>query len=301
MAQSMKSNRLARRIANVPILGPLAKHFYYALRGADALPTEVTCEMLGGYKLLLQPARDEFERRMYRDREYEPATLSLLDKVLRPGDTMVDVGANLGLMSIHAAQRVTSNGRVVAIEPHPVYFKRLVDNVSLNGIKNVVAVNSAAGSAIEQRTIYDSPDVNIGRSSLIDPGVGGMVAGQVTVDTLDHLLSDARVRDVRLLKIDVEGFELEVLKGASETLKQLPIICMEFDVALPTGGWDHFSTHDLLMETSNYSCYRFKRTKFHSSPLVEVTKKQEMQSLKFDNLVYVPKSLIGDLPKGLFA
>ena len=75
---------------------------------------------------------------------------------------------------------------------------------------------------------------------------------------------------------------------------------MEFDVALPTGGWDHFSTHDLIMNDGEYACYRFQATKFESSPLVEVKTKQEMESLRFDNLVYVPKSLIGTLPLGLF-
>jgi hypothetical protein len=74
------------------------------------------------------------------------------------------------------------------------------------------------------------------------------------VRRLDSVL--LALTSVRLLKIDVEGFEYQVLKGAEQTLQMLPIICMELDVLLPTENCDHLSAHDLIMSRNDYLCFR---------------------------------------------
>jgi FkbM family methyltransferase len=256
--------------------------------------------MRGGYKMELHPAADEYELRLYIDRDYEPAMLSLFDKVLRPGDVVVDVGANLGLMTLHAAPLVGATGVVIAIEPHPEYHQRLIGNIALNHLTNVRPLATAVGAVSERRVIYDLPAVNIGRSSLIDPGTGGRRAGVVPVERLDMILADMGIGAVRLLKIDVEGFEFEVLKGAIETVRKHPIICMEFEMSLPTEGWDHFSSHDLVMDTGNFRCFRFAETKFKKSPLVEIRTKEAMKDLKYDNVVYISREMSSTLPSDLF-
>jgi hypothetical protein len=74
------------------------------------VPRRCTSTMLDGSKLELYPSSDVHELHLYLERQYEPGTLSLFDKSLRPGDTMVDVGANLGLMTLRAARNVGNEG-----------------------------------------------------------------------------------------------------------------------------------------------------------------------------------------------
>jgi FkbM family methyltransferase len=257
--------------------------------------------MRGGYRLNLRPNSDPFERQLYVARTYEPGTLSLFDKVLREGDTMVDVGANLGLMTLHAAGRVGPTGAVVAIEPHPAYFPRLLENVALNGLRNVRAVEVAAGDVTEERTIFDIPSANIGRSSLARPEVDSEPAGSVSVRPLDDILDDQKADFVRLLKIDVEGFEPQVLRGASRTIAMQPIVCMEVSAALDHGEDGPLAAHDILMSTGLYSSYGFLHGKGRASPLVEITERDRLALQMHDNVVYLPHALRGALPLELFA
>lgn len=264
-------------------------------------PDRVECALRGGYRLVLHPNADRFERRLFDARTYEPATLALFDAVLRPGDTMVDVGANLGLMTIHAATRVGPDGRVIAIEPHPVYHRRLLDNLALNALANVDAVRIAAGDAVGEATLYDVPEVSIGRSSLIVPDVPHQAAGTVAVEPLDAILARRRAGPVRLLKLDVEGFELRVLRGAAALLAAQPIICMEVSHALPRGGAGPLAAHDAVLETGRYAAYEFARGKGRASPLTPVPDRATLARRRDDNLVYVPHALRAALPAALFA
>ncbi len=290
-------------IKALPVLGSVAKllgRSRRALRTA-LLPRWSVRQMHGGYSIKIAPRADQYQRHMYDVGTYEPATLALFDAILRPGDIVVDVGANLGLMTIHAATRVGSSGRVIAVEAHPGYFERLTDNIARNRLNNVRAVNNAAGSREEHRSIFDVPSVNIGRSSLVDPGTQGQLGGTTHVRRLDDILADQGVTGARLWKMDVEGFEAEVINGAPELLKAAPIICMEVVYDQPIeGGGDPLAAHDLIMQSGLYDVYRFGDSKFTASPLVAVGSRAELATLR-DNLIYLPKGMRAELPGTLFA
>jgi FkbM family methyltransferase len=256
--------------------------------------------MRGGYDMVLHPQADSLELRMFSDRTYEAATLAFFDFVLRPGDVAVDAGANIGLMTIHAARLVGSAGAVVAIEPHPVYFSRLVENANLNRLTNIHAYQVAAGPGTAVRELFDVPSVNIGRSSLIVPSEDFQSVGMVPVRRLDDVLSGLGIEQVRLLKIDVEGFEVEVLRGAEATLAKEPLVCMEVSDLIPTGGSDHLTGHDLVMNTGVYAAYTFSRGKDVPSPLIQITDRLQVQTLRHANVVYVPLSIKATLPRRLF-
>lgn len=270
-----------------------------AFRRALPAPAEKLVQMRGGYRLALRPAADALERRLYEARTYEAGTLALFDQVLRRGDVMVDVGANLGLMTLHAARLVGSPGCVVALEPHPAYHARLVSHLALNGCDNVRALQVAAGAVRSSASIYDFPEVNIGRSSLVIPESGAPAAATVAVDTLDAILAGAGVGRVRLLKVDVEGYEAQVLAGASGLLAQRPIVCMEVSRTV-TGGGDPLAAHDMIMETGAYSAWNFRDGKGRPSPLVAVKDRQRLAAQTDDNVVYVPHAERDALPARLF-
>ncbi|MCA1799503.1 MAG: FkbM family methyltransferase [Xanthomonadaceae bacterium] len=271
-----------------------------ALRGALPAPAEALVQMRGGYQLSLRPATDALERRMYNARTYEAATLALFDQVLRAGDAVVDVGANLGLMTLHAARIVGSTGRVVALEPHPVYYARLVEHLILNSCDNVRALQVAAGATRASAPIYDFPAVNIGRSSLVSPGADAKPASTVAVDTLDSILAGIGVGRVRLLKVDVEGFEAQVLAGASGVLSQRPVICMEVSRTV-SSGTDPLGAHDAIMDTGAYTAWNFRDGKGRPSPLVAVADRQRLAAQEDDNVIYIPHTERNSLPTGLFA
>jgi FkbM family methyltransferase len=264
------------------------------------LPVEAVCTMSGGYRMRLRPSQDAHERQLFFSGTYEPGTLALLDAVLRPGDVMVDVGANLGIMTLHAAKCVGPSGRVIALEPHPVYFNRLREHIEMNAISNIEPFNIAAGTFQETRAIFDVPS-NIGRSSLISPDCDHVIGGAVKVQSLDDHLAATGVAEVRFLKIDVEGFEAEVVAGALKTIRRTSVISMECDPQLPTSGLDPFFALKAIMETGMYECFGFRDTKFCPSPLVKITDQGHWLSIKHENAIFIRSDLRATLPSEIFA
>jgi FkbM family methyltransferase len=145
---------------------------------------------------------------------------SVLDAVLRPGATVVDVGANIGATAVWAARRVGPQGRVVAVEPTADNVAVLRENVELNGFRNVTIVAGAAGRRRESREFYVRGDVSA-VNSLFPDSIYASVTQVVRVDV--QPLDDLVLGPADLVKIDVEGAELDVLAGMT-TLLQVPSI-----------------------------------------------------------------------------
>jgi FkbM family methyltransferase len=146
---------------------------------------------------------------------------------LRAGDRVVDVGANVGALTLAAALAVGEDGRVVAIEAHPRTFRYLQANVRLNRALHVELFHRAVGDApgtivISDGTLDDQNRVQVGSDT---SGV------EVPMDTLDSLLAGV-LTHIDLLKIDVEGFELFALRGANELLQKIECVYFESNRAL---------------------------------------------------------------------
>jgi FkbM family methyltransferase len=171
-------------------------------------------------------------------------TLKFIEKQLKPGDTFVDVGANVGLFSLMAARVVGSGGRVIAIEPAPVVAAALRATISANGLESLVRAEEVAAGA--ERGLGTLSVTSNCRLSTLLPAVlppGAQASTVVTeVVTLDEFLGDI-VPDV--VKISVGGWELKVLDGMQGLLAAHPdiVLVMEFDPAhirstgLSAAGW----------------------------------------------------------------
>lgn len=142
----------------------------------------------------------------------------LIAMVLRPGDTYVDVGANIGALALCASDVVGERGTVYAIEAHPRTFGFLAENVSLNGRRNVRCCNVAVGE--QPGTVFMS-DLESDDQNHVLPE--GRVA--VKLMPLDDLLQGGMA--VALLKIDVEGYELPVLRGGGRLLQGTRAVVFE--------------------------------------------------------------------------
>jgi FkbM family methyltransferase len=136
---------------------------------------------------------------------------------LRPGQHVVDCGANIGFTSCLFSRHVGADGRVTAIEALPVNADVVRRNAVLNGCSNIDVLNVAVGATVGAVDFLDTPNGAVG-------SVPGIKSRRVPMDTLDSLLGQQRVD---FLKVDVEGYELEVLKGAPRVLEQAPAFDIE--------------------------------------------------------------------------
>jgi FkbM family methyltransferase len=157
--------------------------------------------------------------------EYSHLELELLLRYLKPGDVVVEAGANIGCHTLPIAQVVGASGRVLAFEPQRILNQMLCANLALNAVWNVFAERAAVGAVAGEIGVppidYSEPG-NFGGVSL---GVG---AETVQVRTIDEF----HLKRCDLIKIDVEGMELDVLKGAAGTIRRLrPTLYVENDRA----------------------------------------------------------------------
>ena len=173
-------------------------------------------------------------------------------RFLKPGDLMIDVGANVGLYSLLAAAQV-GEGRVIALEPHPLAADRLRENVALNGLRNVdvqaVAVGATPGFA-RLTAHLDTTNYIVLEGSPRD-------SISVPVVALDSVVEAGQT--VALVKIDAEGFESAVLAGASRLLHERSVIAWIVEV---NGLGQRYGSEDqTVLDTfarAGYKGYRYR-------------------------------------------
>lgn len=189
-----------------------------------------------GYVLRLHPAALSLS--LWVDGKDRPTDSRVVKSLLSPGDVYVDVGANIGHLAIEAALAVGPSGTVFAFEPHPKIAQFLRENVRLNGLRNVMVAQAAVGDRfgwiwLSDRRADDQNAVSFESGDL-----------RVPLVTLDELLEGRRVR---LLKVDVEGFEKFVFAGARRTLERVDYIYFEVqDSMYRAAGYTFGELHDFL-------------------------------------------------------
>jgi FkbM family methyltransferase len=176
-------------------------------------------------------SRDMIGREILRQGCWEWETYHFLESWLKPGMTVIDVGANVGQYSLLASAGVGAGGRVRALEPHPGLYAVLCRNLRRARCANAVAHPLALGAADERRDLFLHRIDNVGASAFrpLDPSRPGPSV-RVAATTLDAYVEAEGLRQVDLVKIDVEGAELEVLDGATTTLAANPdvVLVVEF-------------------------------------------------------------------------
>lgn len=161
---------------------------------------------------------DLIQRRIYLFGVWEPNLSRWMSRRLRPGDVVVDVGANIGYFSLLASKLVGSTGRVMAFEALPSVCQRLEANLASNGVENVEVFRVALGDTEGEIEVFRGPDSNIGRSAT-QGGGGHASEGKVVMKKGSNVVDQTLWPAIRVIKVDVEGDELTVLRGFEGLLR----------------------------------------------------------------------------------
>jgi FkbM family methyltransferase len=159
----------------------------------------------------------------------EPLTLKLYESLLKPGDTFIDVGAHVGFHSLVARHLVGPNGLIIAIEPQPYNAQKILANWRANGFVNLKLYVAAAGPQNGWVTLHDQVVTDRSVLTLLEKGGKNQAQGfEVPLIRLDSVIEKQQVKRIKVLKLDVEGYESEVMKGLGELQKRVDNIIFEF-------------------------------------------------------------------------
>lgn len=177
-------------------------------------------------RMVLPPNWRGVEKLIFAFREYYEPELRYLERVLAPGKSFVDAGACYGIYTLAASRIVGKQGRVIAFEPASRAFRVLRKNVELNCLTNVLAYPLALTEKRGKTWLYHHP--NVGCDSLGRDHSFAETAEEIATESLDNVLQALSVDKVDVIKMDVQGAEELVLRGATNVLlSNHPVIIFE--------------------------------------------------------------------------
>ncbi len=187
------------------------------------------------------------DRRAYfSGRYYQPDITRLLEQLLQPGDQYVDVGANVGMTALLACSRIGPTGRGVAFEPNPTAFARLSDHFAINGVTNFQLVPRAVADSESVLYLFVPRDEMLLGTLVPDKAEGTRV--EVRTEPADRYVAAFDEARPTLVKIDVEGFEVQVLRGIQSLLARpnVMVVTEIADEKLRRAGHSREGLHTLL-------------------------------------------------------
>jgi FkbM family methyltransferase len=212
-----------------------------------------------GFSIILNPKDQTISPWIGVMGRYDLLETALMQKILKEGDVVIDIGANIGWFTLLAARTVARTGKVFSFEPESLNFSLLKASINSNDYINVLPVKKVVSDQNGSQYLYLSKELNPGAHS-ISENFGG---GKELVDSirLDTFMQLNNLEDVQLLKIDVQGAEPNVLSAAKKPMQEMKIETMLIEWN-PT-AWGNFQ--DLLDKIlEQYDVYLI----WHSPPVL---------------------------------
>ena len=177
----------------------------------------------GKYKLFVDPC-SAFGQRLVHFGVYEPEMVQAITALLGERDCFIDLGANEGYFSIIASNCVGAAGRVYCIEPQARLWPVIVQNASANSLSNICIIPYGVSNLTGWADITLYPSLNTGASSLVSSYRSKIYPKQrIRLVQLDELIEQYEITEVKLMKIDIEGYEINALKSALKSLRDKTI------------------------------------------------------------------------------
>lgn len=186
---------------------------------------------------------------------YDVETMHVIKKFVKAGDYCMDIGANVGALTLFLAKTVGSTGKVYAFEPGPPTFERLKLNLGLNpALAQVIFPINVGVSDTPGFLMWDEDIHNRGNAGLL-----GKKGTRVEVDTIDSIVATHMIHQVNFVKIDIEGMELEALRGGVRTWMQLkPVIYFEsLEAFRSVRKFDIYGEIETLFAEIGYKLYNY--------------------------------------------
>jgi FkbM family methyltransferase len=222
-------------------------------------PAELRIDGMPGLRMYLDPTDEVVSRMILAYGNWEAGETAWFLRMVKPGETIVDAGANVGYYTVIGSRLVGDHGRVYAFEPDPSNFELLRKNVELNGLTNVVLEQKALSNRKGTLKLYIA-DKNKGDHRIYQPEGEARPSVEVEAVRLDEYFHDDK-RGIDFIKIDTQGAEGVILEGMAGLLERRtdgPTIFMEFwPHALKTMGTDPGAVLGML-HSSDYKFYEVR-------------------------------------------
>lgn len=260
--------------------GPLLRARHQLQSRMARYNTIVTLEIdsVGSLPMFLNPRDGVITRQMMWRGKWEPRETYWFIRALREGDTVVDLGANVGYFTLIAARLVGDTGHVYAFEPDPEGFALLERNVRLNGLRNVTLLQKAASNENGSIELYLS-ERNLGDHRIYAPADETRTTVEVEAVRLDDYFEDLR-SEIDFVKIDTQGAELAILEGMEAILEASPRLLMNVEY-WPRGLQEAGASHEALLDLLRRHDFRFFDVSI--DPIMREVEREEL------NVVYAPE------------
>ncbi|MFX1569958.1 MAG: FkbM family methyltransferase, partial [Promethearchaeota archaeon] len=231
------------------------------------------------------------EHQVYRFGTYEAGVINVLKNFLVPGDIFIDIGSNIGMISLAASKYVGNKGLVYSFEPEPTIYNHFLRNIKLNSIRNIQTFNYALGSKRENLKIYYHRD--FGNATFLKYDIYKSTEKETLIEPLDDVITTKNIKEIKMIKIDVEGWELEVLLGAKNLLKSknAPILCLELSSTIILRDGKPSDIIDFILSSNNYKMYKLIKGKYFISDLIEINDCKDLPAENDNYFFFLPSHI----------
>jgi FkbM family methyltransferase len=199
---------------------------------------------------------------LFINKIHEPYETQLISSIIKPGNVVLDIGANIGYYTLIFAKLVGQDGKVFAFEPEPANFRIIEKNVSINGYSNVILEQKAVSNRNEKKKLYLNKE-NAGMHRIYKSQYVNVDSVEIETVSLDDYFSNYRGR-IDFIKMDIEGSEITALEGMQTTLQRQNNVklLVAFDsLAIREYGYKPEQYIDLIMSNGFRVYFVNSRTK----------------------------------------
>lgn len=273
------------------------KAFCYRALNQRLAPPErfVVARLKPGFRMKLD-LQDQVQRQIYFYGDYdERYEADMVRRLVDPGESFWDIGANIGYFSLLAATALQNTGQVVAFEPGNAAHARLTENIALNPYRNILPQKLAVSDQNGEAILYLAGDSADGGATLYGSSPERTIQEPVQKISLDEFGGQTELKAPDFLKIDVEGAELLVLRGAAGLLAQArPLVLLEMkEATLAAAGTGKGEIQEFLWQYGYRAAYP-QRRRWYLAPEVEAVKSRNI--LWFNPAVAAHRQKMARLP-----
>ena len=257
---------------------------------APTSPTKEVVTLHDGIRMELV-LNEYVQSQLYLFGAFEPVTVKVLKRLVKSGDTVLDIGANVGYISLVLAKCVGNSGKVFSFEPDSKNFASLKRNLALNADCNIEPIAKAVSDSHQPIRLYHAKfDFNAGAHSMLPSEKHSSDFVEIEATTIDEFVTSHGLKKVDVIKIDIEGAEMKAFNGMTETLRNSRplIVCELCEEHQVRAGYTTQAVKKWMAETFDMQAFKVMESgKLKETPIEETH--------LADNIVFVPHERVQEV------